>query len=267
MSTAAIEQVPLASKEVRRRPLPRHFFTWMAVVCMLTALGGFAPTYWLPVSQGTYRAAPIFHIHGWLFSFWTVFFVVQSALAASGRIARHRAVGIIGVSLATMMVIVGFIAAIYGLRHGLALGFGERAMEFSIVPVSSLVLFAGFFIAAIANVRRPEVHKRLMLIATVSLLQAALGRIFPLFLAPPEVLKLPFADRPPPPVVFSVGPGLVVALLIVAGMVADWRTRGRAHPAYVIGGAIFLAVEIGRVPLSATAAWHAVASGMLALAG
>jgi hypothetical protein len=44
--------------------------------------------------------------------------------------------------------------------------------------VSAITLFAGFFAAAIANIQRPEAHKRLMLLATISLLQAAMGRVF-----------------------------------------------------------------------------------------
>jgi uncharacterized membrane protein len=239
----------------------------MAGICLLVAFVGFAPSYWVPVATGTFKGQPILHIHGLLFSFWVVFFVAQTALASTGRIARHRAMGLVGMSLATSMVIIGLLAAITGLQHLVALGHGERARAFSIVPVTGIVVFAGLFIAAVANVRRPEVHKRLMLVATSSLLNAAIGRLFRLFLMPPEVLTLPPADIPPPPVLFSVGPSLVSDLLILAGMAYDWRTRGRPHPAYLIGGGIVLATQLLRVPLSATATWRAITDGLLALAG
>lgn len=265
----AVPLVPPVSTDSSTIPraLPRLFFTWMAVVCLLVAFLGFLPTYWLPVTQGSYRAPPIFHIHGLLFSFWTVFYVAQSALASTGRIVRHRAVGLIGISLATAMVVIGFVAAIASLRHSVDLGFGEDAVGFSIVPIASILTFAVLFVAAVANVRKADVHKRLMLVATASILQAAIGRIVPLFLASPEVLKLPFADRPPPPVMFTVLPGLIVDLIIVVAMVFDWRTRGRPHFAYVAGLAFVLASQLLRVPLSETDAWHAFARGMLGWAG
>ena len=38
-----------------------------------------------------------------LFFAWSLYFAFQSWLAASGKIARHRAIGVIGVSLATAM--------------------------------------------------------------------------------------------------------------------------------------------------------------------
>lgn len=266
MTSAAVGAAPLSATGAPRRELPRHFFTWMAVVCLAVAFIGFTPTYWLPVSTGSYGGAPIFHIHGLLFSFWTVFFVAQAALASSGRLARHRAVGLVGISLATAMVIVGCLTAIASLRHSIALGFGDGSMAFSVVPLTGILVFAVLFAVAIAKARNRDLHKRLMLVATASLLQAAVGRIFLLFLAPPEVLRLPFIDRPPPPVVVTIGPGLVVDLIIVAGMIFDWRTRGRPHAAYVIGGAFVLAVQLLRVPLSTTGAWRSVAEGVLALA-
>ena len=76
------------------------------------------------------------------------------------------------------MVAVGLAAAIRTLNAGLAAGYGDRSRAFLILPVSAISLFAFFVAAAIANIRRPEAHKRLMLLATISLLQAAMGRVF-----------------------------------------------------------------------------------------
>ena len=267
MTAIAQEPSAFATQSRVTRDLPKYFYTWMAGLCMIVAFAGFTPSYWARVATGTFTGAPIFHIHGLLFSFWTVFFVAQAALASSGRIARHRAVGLVGISLATSMVIVGILVSLASLQQGVALGFGEQATAFSIVSLTGIVVFAGLFIAAVANVRRPEVHKRLMLVSTVSLLQAAIGRVFRLFLLPPEMLALPVGDMPPPPVLFTVGAGLAVDLIIVVAMVFDWRTRGRPHPAYLIGGGLVLATQLLRVPMSETAAWRAIANGMLALAG
>jgi hypothetical protein len=121
------------------------------------------------------------------------------------------------------------------------------------------MVFAGYVAYAVANVRRPEVHKRAMLIATVSLLQAAVARWFIVMLAPPDAVG-------PPPVAFTIAPGLVADLLIVAAMVHDWRIRGRPHPVYIVGLITLLAVQILRVPLSGTAAWLSAAEWLAGLA-
>jgi hypothetical protein len=58
-------------------------------------------------------------------------------------------------------------------------------------------------------------------------LQAAVGRWFRLFLAPPEVAAVPVIDGPPPPVSLTIGPGIIADLPIIIGIIYDWRTRGR----------------------------------------
>lgn len=47
---------------------------------------------------------------------------------------------------------------------------------------------------------------------------------------------------------------------------SDWRTRGRPHPAYLIGGACMLLVHVLRGPLARTGLWHSVAEGLASLA-
>ena len=67
----------------------RNFYFHMALACAAVAFLGFAPTYWVPLAHRTFSASPVVHFHGFLFFTWTVFFALQSWLAASGRIARH----------------------------------------------------------------------------------------------------------------------------------------------------------------------------------
>jgi hypothetical protein len=59
---------------------------------------------------------------------------------------------------------------------------------------------------------------------------------------------------------------LVADLFILAAIVYDVRTRGRPHPVYVIGGAIVVAVQILRAPLSTTQWWYALADSLARLA-
>ena len=170
------------------------------------------------------------HFHGLLFFTWTLYFAFQTWLAASGRIARHRTIGMIGVSLATAMTILGFLVAVNAMKRSAAMGQLDEGIAFAIVPLSGILFFAVVFTLAIANIRRPETHKRLMLLAGISILDAAVARWFLTFLAPP-------GPPGPPPVPVTIGPAFVAYLLLVVAIVTDWRTRGRPHPVYVYGGA------------------------------
>ena len=236
------------------------FYVWMAGVFVLIAFGGFIPTYWAKLLTGSFPGAPIHHIHATLFFTWTVFFFVQTALVATGRIGDHRAWGLAGISLATAMAFTVVLAAIHSIKIAETINMGDQARRFSIVSLSALVVFATLFTLAIIKSRRSEVHKRLMLLAMIPLMHAAMARVFLTFFAPPGTVG-------PPPVFVSVPPGLFVDLLIVAAVIYDWRTRGRPHPVYLIGGSAILAVQILCVPLSATAAWLSIATHVEALAG
>jgi hypothetical protein len=235
---------------------PRYFYFNMALACMATAFLGFAPTYWWPLTRGTLAANPVVHFHGLLFFAWTLYFAVQSWLAASGRTARHRAMGLIGVSLATAMTIFGVLVAINAMQRSAAIGMMDQGLAFAIVPLSGIVFFAVVFTLAVIANRRPETHKRLMLLAAISLLDAAVARWFLTFLAPAGAAG-------PPPVPVTIVPALVAYLLLVVAIVHDWRTRGRPHPVYVYGGLALVAVKFLNWPISMTPAWHAFAGAML----
>jgi hypothetical protein len=236
------------------------FYVWMAGIFVLIGFGGFIPTYWAKLLTGSFPGAPIHHVHATLFFAWTVFFFVQTALVASGRISDHRAWGLAGISLATAMAFTVVLLAIHSIKAAETIDMGDQARRFSIVSLSALVLFATLFTLAIIKSRRSEVHKRLMLLAMIPLMHAAMARVFLTFFAPPGAVG-------PPPVFVSVPPAICVDLLIVAALIYDWRTRGRPHPVYLIGGSAILAVQMLCVPLSATAAWMSIATHVEALAG
>jgi hypothetical protein len=237
-----------------------RFYVAMAFVFVVVAFGGFVPTYWAKVASGSFTGAPILHVHGAIFFSWTVFFLIQTSLAASGRIADHRAWGLAGISLATAMGFTVVLAAINSIKAAEAIGMADEARRFTAVSLTALALFAGFFIAAIVNNRRPELHKRLMILAMIVLMHPALARLFMTFFAPPGAVG-------PPPVFVAVPPGLVADLLLVPALAYDWRTRGRPHPVYLIGLGLLLAQQLLEVPLSQTQAWMQIAHAVESLAG
>jgi hypothetical protein len=239
-------------------PAGQRFYVGMSMTFVAVAVIGFAPTYWIPLFSGTLAVPPITHLHALFFYGWTLLMLRQTWLAGSGELRRHRELGVAGVALATGMLFVGLNAAATSVRHAEASGFGEAGRRFAIVSVTAVILFAVLVAIALLNVRKPEVHKRLMLVATASILQAAAGRVFLLFLAPSRPSGTAISGNPPP-VFVTIMPALAVDLLIVAAMIHDRRTMGRIHRVYWIAGAAVVAVQILRVPVSVTPAWaHAV---------
>lgn len=243
-----------------------YFYVWMAGVCVAIAFGAFAPTYWVQLPAGTFIGPPIIHIHGLLFSAWTLLLLSQTVLAANGRLDHHRAWGLVGISLASVMVPVALATAILSVRHGLAQGYGDKELAFLILPFSAIALFAGFFIAAIANLKRPEVHKRLVLLATIMLLEAAMARVF-FVIATGGGPGVRPGLGPPPSVAMAIVPSLLLEALVIAGCIRDWRVRGRPHPVWIIGGVLYAAVVLARVPFSMSAPWLHFANALIHIGG
>ena len=255
-----------AAERGRSIPVRRtRFFLWLTLVCAVVAIGGFMGTYWLQLAAGTFRGPPLLHIHGFLCTAWIAFLISQSWLVTRARIRNHRDWGLLGISLASVLTVVAITVAISGMNDRIAAS-GDAARAFLTVPLSAIGLFAGFTAAAIANVKRPEWHRRFMIIGTTCLIQAALARVFFLIGTGGGPGMRP-GLLPPPPVSFAAMPAFLLELILVAGMIRDWRVAGRVHPAWIVGAVVITSVELVRAPISASAAWLGFASWLGGLAG
>jgi hypothetical protein len=231
----------------------------MAYLCAAVGVVGFTPTYWYPLLTGTIAVPPILHLHALVFYGWLALFIVQSHFAATRRMTRHREFGVAAVSLVTAMCFIGVAAAVHSMKQADAAGFGDAARGFSVVPITGIFFFAVLFALALLNVRRPDVHRRLLLIATVSLLNAAVGRLFVLAIGAP----LPTTTAAPPPIFVTILPGLLADLLLIPAMLHDRKHLGYVHRIYWIGGAALLASQFLRVPIGNSAAWQAFAGWLM----
>lgn len=240
----------------------RHFYVWMGVAFVLVAFGGFLPTYWAPVAAGTFKAPPVIHIHGALMFVWTLFFLVQTMLVAAGRTLDHRAWGMAGIALFSVIACAVLVGEMAVLKRDAAAGMGDASRRFAAVTLCAWPLMVGFFTLAIVYVRRSDVHKRLLVLLMAAMMTPAIARVFITLLAPPGAAS----GGPPPPFV-SVPPGLVADLFIVVAMIYDWRTRGRPHKVYAIGLPVLLAQQVLTVPFAATSVWMGIVTAFERLAG
>ena len=245
----------------------RWFYHWMALTCLAISVVGFMPTFFVPVAQGTFAHPPMTYLHGLLFFSWTIYFCVQTRLAATGRVLAHREWGLLGVALATMMGVSVLTVALTRLHDSPPRSPGGVMADFS-----STLFFEICIVAALANVRRPEAHKRFMLLATISMMGAPIGRWYGILMSmfiPPSMAPS-FTSTEPPSltlVFLLMGPGVVASLLIVAAMVFDWRTRRRVSPIYTIGLPALLALGPVAGVLATTPPWVAFVEWLKTFAG
>ena len=245
-------------------PTPKFYFG-LSLVFALVAFGGFTPSYVAPPAG---QFPPIVHLHAVLFFAWTILLIVQARLAQSS-LQTHRALGLAGISLATAMVFTALAVIVRGLGASVEAGTEAGTRALSIVPVFAIAAFAVFFSLAVANVRRPESHKRFIVLATIALLPAAMARVLFRLFAPPDAalgMVAPIADVAATLNLIIV-PALFADALLIAAIVYDWRTRGRPHRVYVIGGLCLVASQLLRPVIAQTAAWQAVTSTLLAFGG
>jgi hypothetical protein len=218
------------------------FFLAMALLMLGTVFVGFAHTYFL---AGVFHAplpSLIIHLHGAAFSCWILLLVTQTSLVSAGRVDIHRRLGIAGFLLACLMVILGVLAATDSLGREAGPS-GLDAKFFYIIPMTDMLIFATLVFFAFRARSNPPAHKRLILVATIGLMIAAIARW-------PFVIvhgKAPMAT------LFSY----IFLLSLVAYDL--WSTR-KVHRATLWAGAFLIFVQQIRIPIGKTAAWHAFAS-------
>jgi uncharacterized membrane protein YozB (DUF420 family) len=245
-----MSSVAAAHAAVQTRPRARTkttFYLALSIFMVGLVLAGFWPSYYGALLSGAASRPLIIHIHGAVFMGWMALLVAQVALAWKGRVQTHRRLGRWGIAygcaVIAMGIVVGIAAPVMHLKAGEWTQ--ERAAGFVLVTMGDMVLFGSLFTAAVIYRRKPEIHKRLILGATVALLFAAVGR-------------LPFTDGAPLPAA-----GLWLSPLLI-GMLYDWRTRGRPHAAYVIS-ATWLFVGATRVLVTESAVWQPVGRAILGI--
>lgn len=234
----------------------RRFFTLFTLAIALVVLIGFARTFFFrglfPGAQGYAAPEPIFSIHGIFFTAWIGLLVLQALLIRWRRVDLHRAVGWAGLVLACVVVVLGaYGSLIAAQRPGGFIGVPLPPTQFLIFPILDMLLFAGFFALAIFWRHRSQSHKRLMVLAAVNLVEAAIIRI------PIGIIGAgaPFTSR-----------GLSY-LFIVALIIWDYRSSGRMHRVTLWGGLLIVISLPLRMLLSQTNTWNEVAGRLIQLVG
>ena len=225
----------------------RRFFLSMACALLAVTFAGFAPSYYLMRYTGAPALVPIVHLHGLLCSLWVLLLVAQTGLVTARRIDLHRIAGSLGGALATGVVVPGMMIAISRIRP--PRDFTPEA--FLIFPFMAMGLFALFVALGVVHRRNAGAHKRLMLLATMSLIVPAGARLA-------RMLQREIVVPGP------IGGMLIADLFLVALILFDWITRGRLHPVTLWGGGLFLVSQPLRVAIAHSEAWQSFARHLIA---
>lgn len=225
-----------------------RFYGAMAAAVILTAVAGFAPSL-LESSGRRAPVTPLVAVHGLLCLGWLILFAAQVALIAKRRIAVHRALGTASAALAVALMVVGYVTAIAMARRGSDLSGdlhvppGNTADQL-VFALGDLLTFAILLAAGYIYRRRAEVHKRLMLLATVGGLVPAslahlIGHVPALNSLPGAIILLPMA-------VFFFAPAIF-----------DRLSLGRFHPVSLWAAVgIFAWANLRAAVIGPSAAWH-----------
>jgi len=160
------------------RPAERIFFCAVVAMIAATVLLGFAKTYFLAGVFAAKLPSTLVHIHGALFTSWIGLLATQIILIALGRVRWHMRLGVVGMFLAPLMVIVGFATLFVYIRRPSGLRVLPPPVQHGITAVDTLTLciFAGLTLWAFLARRDAAAHKRLMLLATITILVPAIAR-------------------------------------------------------------------------------------------
>jgi len=227
---------------VNTRRRVHQFFLAITVFLIATVVVGFWPTYFGQLVRGGVTRPWIIHVHGAVFSGWMALLLLQVSLAATGRVRLHRRIGTVGMAYGVIVLLLGtivsFAAPVLHMRAGEWTL--DVAAAFLLLPLVDMILFAGFFGAAVAYRNTPEVHKRLILAATVALAFAAVARM--------NLHPIPF-------LALWLSP-------LAAAMMFDLATRGRVHTVNVVSTTI-LALAFVRIFFMESEAWLAIGRALL----
>ncbi len=244
MATGVIRRQTAVSRHQRDRRFDKLFFSGMAVVILVSVFVGFAQSYFL---AGVFKAPlpnPLIHIHGVVFSCWILLLIVQTSLVAAGRVDVHRRLGLLGFGLSCLMVVLGLLAATDSLGRHFAPGeAGMRARAFYTVTLTTMLAFSTLIYFAFRNRFNPAAHKRLILIATIAILDAAFQR-----------WHIPVAwwgERAAALIC------TIPLLLLIMGY--DYWSRGKVHRATIWASVFVVALQQVRDPIGNSAPWQAFA--------
>jgi hypothetical protein len=220
----------------QQRRTPHTVFALLQLYMAAVVFAGFAPSFYFKPERAL-AMSPVIHLHAAVMTAWIVFMAVQGVLPAQGRVQLHRTLGWWGAGLAGLVMITGLMITVEGVHDGwdpFGLGSGEA---FAAIPFRDLVTFATFFVVGLMTRKSaPDTHKRMMTLATLSVIPAGLARL---------------AAFTPEPVIFALNHAPIAAMAAY-----DLVTRRRVLTSTWLGSAYLVLATPVCLAMAKTDAWQ-----------
>lgn len=160
----------------------RYFYSTAAAVILVTMLAGFMPFYTHGHGEGGRIIAPEIYavvlVHGMAITAWYLLSLVQSLLITVKNRRFHMKLGWSAVGLLPVLVVSGVLVAVRSARGaGNFSFFGMHYSDFLLVMLVEIAVFTGLVVTGILTRKRPEIHRAMMLSASLSLLLGATTRM------------------------------------------------------------------------------------------
>jgi uncharacterized membrane protein YozB (DUF420 family) len=203
------------------------FFTRFAILLTLFILLAFAQ-FAMRGLVDVRKAPPLVHLHGAVMVSWLGLFVAQNMLVHKGELALHRKLGWVAAALVAAVAVLGWAVGYQAVATGRVPPFFTPAYFLALTGLGA-TSFAAVVAWAVSKRRETQWHRRLMLGATILIVEPALGRLLPM------------------PLLGVWGEWVVLLIQLgLIGIIArhDRKVLGQVHPATVALAAVALALHV-----------------------
>jgi len=219
-----------------QKPVGGRLYQVFATISAIVVFVGFSRSYFL---RPLFRHSPLelaLHLHGAVMTLWFLLFALQVSLVATGRTLLHQSIGVAGATLAALLSVLALLITVYSAKQ---VGDFRPPTPFLGLVLISFIPFPILVGSAIHYRCQSGIHKRLMLLATVSILGAALVR-FPLNFSETGAA------------IFMLGG---TDVLVLSSVAFDTVKHRRLHPAFAIGTLCVLVFQLTAALLAPSDAW------------
>lgn len=226
---------PVTARKTAIKPRRANiFFVGYALLFPVIALLGFLPSY-TAMNAGQFEIHWLAHVHGAMMSAWLLVYLAQAVLAAVGNFRYHKKLGLFAVGLGVLIWIsMGAVSA--RALIGNPTPIDSFLFDILLVQLYIMQVFGIFFTWGILVRKKAEEHKRLLFLATLVLMQAALDRI-------------PFLQA-------GVLAFIALDVLLLPLFIYDWFKSRRIHKITWIGLFVYITSQVLVYKTFGSPAWH-----------
>ena len=217
-----------------RRPLFsfRSAYSRFSLLLLAVTIVSLVPQYFSTLLNAPGEMSTELAVHGVAFLAWYILFTLQCGLVSAGRVPAHRKMGFLSIPFAAFLIVSGA-AMLVGTMHSFQPDWTDQHLlsrtSFVWAIFHTLLSFGTFYILGIVLRRRSAYHRRLMLLASLSMMAASITR---------------FAYLPIIPLDGTAFTLMSTYLLLAIPLLIDRRQRGRIHPVLAVGTVVYIATQL-----------------------